>query len=149
MLRNWPLPPGSRLEQRREEELIAVWELVAQKAHSLVLKLEGNDGSNIELADGFYAEKPADSFDVLDDRAARAVVAIDDKHIGGYMAGMVSGPVLMFAGKNWKLASPKKWIPMNLAVDGYSVVGELKLNGKEYSVFKLPEGFAAKEKIVS
>ena len=56
--------------------------------------------------------------------------------------------VLMFAGKNWKLASPKKWVPTNLDFwADYAQVGELTINGKAYTIFKLAEGFAAKEKV--
>ena len=57
--------------------------------------------------------------------------------------------VLIFGGKNWKLASPKKWVAASLSLDGLAAVGELAINGKEYIIYKLTEGFAAKEKAAS
>lgn len=122
------LSPGTKLEQRRGEDLIAVWELVEQKAKSLILKVEGTE-LNVELADGLYANLPVRQEPVRQEPTAEAV--------------------LVFGGKNWKLASPKKWVPMSLSLDGYDVVGELNIGGKDYLILKLPEGFAAKIKKAS
>lgn len=50
----------------------------------------------------------------------------------------------VFRGKNWKLASEKRWVGDN--VDSNLLkgrVGKTVIGGKEYEVFALDEGFAA------
>ncbi|MGH9917731.1 MAG: hypothetical protein ACRD6W_02495 [Nitrososphaerales archaeon] len=55
-------------------------------------------------------------------------------------------PVLVFGGKNWRLASPKKWVPASLDLRGCDFVDEMHMGDKVYWVFRLTEGFAAKLK---
>ena len=150
MLRNWQLEPGTRLEQRRGEEIVAVWVLIKQQPRSLMLKKL--EGGSVEQADAFYVSPPPDPtpiepvpFMPLARRSAPRVA----EEVSQDAASSGGDTVLIFGGKNWKLASPKKWIPGNLVLDGFSAVGELVLGGKSYTVFKLTEGFAAQEKLVS
>jgi hypothetical protein len=135
LLRMEPLDVGTKLEQRRitgdEQILIATWELVSQTGKTLVLKKQSE--YNIELADSFFAEVPAAPIRVLTHTPTRAPESA------------ATYPVLVFAGKNWKLASPKKWVPMNLSLDGCDIIGQITIAGKNYSVFRLPDGFAAYE----
>lgn len=133
MLRDWQLQPGDKIEQRRDTgqalETVATWEFVSQTPNKLILKRVILGAETIEMADGFYVVPP-----------------VEDKPV---VAGLPSTPVLVFGGKNWKLASPKKWVPATLVIDGYPSVGELNIGGKDYEVLKLNEGFAARLKAAS
>src|SRR5580693_2781218 len=67
MLRDLDLELGAKIEQRRGEDKIAVWELVGLTSKILILKLaeavpmKGPDGQiNVEQADGFYADLPVE-----------------------------------------------------------------------------------------
>lgn len=127
VLQNRRLEPGTRMEQRRNDVVIASWELIAQQtANSLSLK-KSFPADSIEFADSFYAEG----------QIVEAPMETEPL------------PVFIFGGKNWKLASVKKWVPGKLAVDGYETVGEIKINGKDCDVFKLPDCFVARPKAAS
>lgn len=133
LLQDWKLEPGTIVEQRRntgqEIETVARWELVAITPKSLILKRVILGAESIEMADYFYAMPPIETKPVV--------------------TSLQSTPVLVFGGKNWKLASPKKWVPANLVVEGYPSVGELNIEGKDYVVLKLTDGFAARLKQAS
>lgn len=47
----------------------------------------------------------------------------------------------VFHGKNWKLASPNKWIEAKVSL--LNKVGLVTLDGKEFDVFAVDGGFAA------
>jgi hypothetical protein len=131
ILRDRKLEPGTKLEQRRDGDegpmVIASWELVELTTKSLILKKGDGSMDSIQSADGFYVE-----------------ALIEEKPIE-----VPTMSVLVFSGKNWKLASAKKWVPMDLAVDGCPSVGEMSIGGKEYVILKLAEGFAARLKTAS
>jgi hypothetical protein len=144
MLRDWKLEPGTRIEQRREEGVVAIWELVDLSPKLLVLKLAekvpmvGPEGEiNIEQADGFYAAAPALV-------VPKAPVSPWSPPPVETNSGSETASVLVFTGKNWKLASPKKWVPMKISLAGCQIIGDIIINGKGYFVHRLPEGFAAR-----
>lgn len=122
MLQNKQVPEGTKLEQRREESKIAEWELISHTPKSILLKKE-HLSDTIEFSDSFYIEQS------------------DEEVIS---KEMTLTPVYVFSGKNWKLASPKKWVKMNLNVEGCEKVGDIKIEGKDCTVFKLTDCFAAK-----
>jgi hypothetical protein len=128
MLRDWRIEPGATLEQRRGDEVIATWELVVQTGKSLILKKGTTPAESIELADEFYVQPPV---------------------IEQPVTMQATIPVLLFGGKNWKLASPKKWVKANISVEGCPQVGELNIDGQDYVVIKLAEGFAARPRAAS
>jgi hypothetical protein len=128
MLRNWVIEAGASLEQRRCKEgveiIIATWTLIGQTGKNLILKGKGE----IEFTDSFYVESP---------------VRVEE------LVQTTATSVLVFKGKNWRLASPKKWMPAILDVDGYPSVGGLNIGGKDYVILALNEGFAARLKSAS
>jgi hypothetical protein len=133
MLRDWQLEPGTKLEQRREEEVVAIWELVEHQPRSLMLKKQS---VAIERADAFYAVAPA----MVTPKAPlspRSPPPVETN------TGSEITSVLLFTGKNWKLASPKKWVPARISLAGCQIIGDIVINGKGYFVHRLPEGFAA------
>ena len=118
VLRSWVLPSGTKVEQHRESAIIATWELVSHTNKSVVLK---KLDIPIEFGDMFYAESP-----VIE-------------------APMVEAPtmnVFVFSGKNWKLASAKKWTPAELLATtvhrGMSeILGDINIKGKDCDVCKV------------
>ena len=139
MLRRLNLKPGVQLDQRRDTgegpSIVASWEFVSQTDKTLVLKKGDLGAYFIEQSDGFYANVPED---VIAEHKTEEHQPMNQD--------IASQSVLIFAGKNWKLASPKKWVSASILLDETAHVGELSINGKQYDIFKLNEGFAAKEK---
>jgi len=138
MLQRLKLEPGMQLDQRRDTgegpATVASWEFIRQTDKSIILK-KGDLGADfIEPADGFYAPIPVKSAPAPQEELPMSQEPVSKSE------NAVS--VLMFAGKNWK------WVPTNLDFwADYAQVGELTINGKAYTIFKLAEGFAAKEKV--
>jgi hypothetical protein len=141
MLQNLRLEPGTQVDQHRETNgesvIVASWELVEQTNTTLILKRGELGAEAIDIADGFYAQLPVEVKPSKKDPMEYKITK--------------NGPpppeaVLVFAGKNWKLASPKKWVPTTgLDLGSCQKVGELTIHGKLYHVFKLNEGFAASQ----
>ena len=128
LLQNWKLDPGTILEQRRDGAIITTQELVSYTNKLMTLKKSDNE---ILFGDTFYAEAPF----------------IEVKEVTQL------SKVLAFSGKNWRLASTKKWKQSEISLEGCKRVGELSVNGKDYDVYKIedennPTTFAAKLKEV-
>ena len=152
ILRNYQLKPGSKVEQIRSAEVLAVWEVVEQTPRGIILKSERKAGS-MEFGDELYTERPApDPTPEPVPAPIKQKPIVQEKQPKDPIMTTTPKAVLVFAGKNWKLASPKKWVPMNLQLDGYASVGEINISGKLYTVFKvtqygdMPDCFAAQEK---
>ena len=58
---------------------------------------------------------------------------------------VTSTKVLQFAGKNWKLASDKKWKPVSsfATYEASAKVGSKEIKTVSYDIYRTPEGFAA------
>jgi len=99
--------------------VIATWELVNHTHKSLTVK---KIGIPIEFGDMFYVENPE--------------VIVIPVQVESEMTS-----ALVFAGKNWKMASPKKWVPTELLTTTVQTgmkdtLGEVIILEKNYSVFK-------------
>lgn len=53
------------------------------------------------------------------------------------------GHFLVFEGKNWRLASEKKWREKLVNIAGFEHVGDTTIKGKPFMIMKGPELFAA------
>jgi hypothetical protein len=119
ILQKWKFESGTIFEQRREDNVVATLELVEQTAKALVFK---KTDTSIEFGDILYVEPPVE------------------------IVPIVTSPdidVLVFSGKNWKLASPKKWVPTRLMSSSIESamkkekLGETNLLGKNCDVCRI------------
>lgn len=120
MLRDIKELTGRTLSQYRLENRVGAWKV---ESYNKDLVLERIDGiSEIEPCDTLHIELEASPVSVVETHIEQALV---------------------FSGKNWKLASEKKWTEKTIDVTGFEKVGETKIRGKAYHVLKGPDVFAA------
>lgn len=116
---------GKEITQIRVEERIGTWRVLESEKRGRELVLERLSGDvEIEPCDAFYVDLP------------EPVVIVP-----GVRAQFEQAYV--FSGKNWKLATEKKWQEKVVNVGGFERVGETRLRGKPHRVLKGPEFFAA------
>jgi hypothetical protein len=111
---------GRTLEHRRETTILGTFsvESIAVDVFSL-RRLDG--GEPIVSGDVFYAQLEEPKMEIV--------------------STLVKG--FVFSGKNWKLASPKKWKDGSVESPSSKPVGEVNLSGNLCDVFKLETGFVA------
>ncbi len=129
ILRVFQLNPGDNIQQIRESVVVATWQIVKKTARGFILKDPAGamKAESFQFGDEIHVEEPA----------------IEEKEMEHPKEAV---KVFVFSGKNWKLASPKKWVPMSMDLNGHTPVGEINLSGKLHTVYKLPDCFAAQEK---
>ena len=114
-----------KIFQYRDNMQCGTWEVLAHTKSVLVLKRIDGDQELVEV-DALYVEHQ--------EPIVQPAAAAPQK-------------VLTFEGKNWKLASEKKWKEAYVTGASSDVVGEATLRGKLHEIRKSESGFIAIPKV--
>lgn len=111
---------GKVVSQWRENARIGAWRVVKGGRETVLERVEGDQ--EVQHQDAFYGQ-------------------VEEKAEPERRTQI--GSVLVFEGKNWKMASEKKWREKVIDIAGFEDVGETKIRGKDHRVLKGPDCFAA------
>lgn len=116
---------GRIVEHKRGEEVLGAF--VLESITKDFFKMRRTSGSETPIVtDSFHVE--------LEDSQINAA---QETHHGSVVSGYT------FAGKNWKLASVKKWKNEQVERPSSKPVGEINLFGNQCEVYKTDPGFVA------
>lgn len=111
---------GKHLMQNRDGQYVGSWRVESQGAEWVLARQEGPD---LEQCDYMFGELPVTE-----------PPPPSRTQFGHY---------LVFEGKNWKLASEKKWRERMIDVAGFQHVGDTTIKGKPYQIMRGQDVFAA------
>lgn len=111
---------GRVLSQYKDAVKVGEWRVESYGKELILERMSGE--AEVELADYLFGE------------VTQSEPPPSRRQIGFY---------LTFEGKNWKLASEKKWREKQVDIAGFEHVGDTRIKGKAYKVMKGPDIFAA------
>lgn len=120
ILNKFPDSEGKKLYQYRDSNKVGVWLIRSFGLKTHLTRVSGN--VEIEQCDALYGDM----------EMSEKVVSVTPQQ-----------RVLVFEGKNWKLASEKKWREKELDTTGFEEVGDSSFKGKAHKILKGPSCFVA------